>query len=473
MSKNQYPLELDGPRMRQLVELAMERITHHIETLPEQPAAVWEGGDELARSLAEPLPQEGSDFEELLELLFERVIPHSFNTASPGYVAFVPGGGLFHSAVADLISNATNRFVGVWAAAPGLAQLEANVVRWYCEMLGYGPGSGGLLTPGGSVANLTAITTARRERLGEDFLDGVVYVSEQTHHSVAKSAVLAGFRPGHVRRVACDDAFRLRFDDLERQIAEDRRAGLRPAILAATGGTTNSGAVDDLNAAADLAEREELWLHVDAAYGGFFVLTERGRQALAGIERADSITLDPHKGLFLPYGNGSLMVRDASALRRTHSASADYLPAMQEEDELVDFCEISPELSRDFRGLRAWLPLKMHGVDVFRQALDEKLDLAQYAATELATIPGIRIVAEPQLSLLVFALDRPGLSGEKIDRLNEELLDRINRRRRVFLTSARLDGRFVLRICVLSFRTHRDRMEMCMADVRDSVAELG
>ncbi len=467
-----HPLELSGTQMRDLVERTMERIVAHVESLPEQPAAVWEGGAELARSLAEPLPREGEDFEKLLELLFERAIPHSFNTASPGYLAYVPGGGLFHSALADLISDATNRYVGAWLAAPGLVQLEWNVVRWFCEMVGYGEGSGGLLTTGGSLANLIAITTARRERLGEDFLDGVVYVSDQTHHSVMKSAVLAGFRPSHVRQVASDEKLRLRMGELERQIAEDRRAGLRPAILAANGGTTNTGAVDDLGAVADVAEREGLWLHVDAAYGGFFTLTERGRKALAGIERADSITLDPHKGLFLPYGNGSLLVQDAGTLRRAHTVHADYMPAMQDDPELVDFCDVSPELSRDFRGLRVWLPFKMHGADAFRRALDEKLDLARWAASELAAIPGIRIVAEPQLSLLAFVLERPGLGGEELDRLNRELLERVNRRGRVYLTATRLDTRFVLRICVLSFRTHRERMEMCLEDVREAVAEL-
>jgi len=468
----EHPLELTGHEMRGLVDRAMERIAAYVESLPEQPAAVWEGGSELSRSLVEPLPEAGEDFEKLLGLLFERAIPHSFNTASPGYLAYVPGGGLLHSAVADLISDATNRYVGAWLAAPGLVQLEVNVVRWFCEMVGYGEGSGGLLTTGGSLANQTAITTARRERLGEDFLDGVVYVSDQTHHSVMKAAVLAGFRPGHVRPVRTDELLRLRFADLERQIAADRDAGLRPAILVANGGTTSSGAVDDLEAAADLAGREGLWLHVDAAYGGFFVLTQRGREVLAGIERADSVTLDPHKGLFLPYGTGSLLVKDAGTLRRAHTVHADYMPAMQHEAELVDFCEISPELSRDFRGLRVWLPFKMHGAGAFRQALDEKLDLARWAAAELAAVPGIRIVAEPQLSLLAFVLDRPGLGGEELDELNRELLDRVNRRGRVYLTATRLGGRFVLRICVLSFRTHQEHMEMCLEDVRKAVAEI-
>ena len=177
-------LELSGQTLRDLIGAATDRLLAHVASLPDQPAADTEGGPALARSLREPLPEDGRPFDELLDLLFDRVIPKSFNTAGPGYLAYIPGGGLPHSAVADLISGITNRYVGVFAAAPGLAALEANVVRWFCEMVGYPPGSGGVLTSGGSLSNFSAFVTARRERLPEDFLSGVVYASDQTHHSV-------------------------------------------------------------------------------------------------------------------------------------------------------------------------------------------------------------------------------------------------------------------------------------------------
>jgi len=190
-----------------------------------------------------------------------------------------------------------------------------------------------------------------------------------------------------------------------------------------------------------------------------------------GLERTDSITLDPHKGLFLPYGTGCLLVRDGAALKRAHHIVADYMPKLQDEPDLIDFSEISPELSRDFRGLRVWLPMKMHGVEVFRQALDEKLDLAEWAWRELETIDGIEIVAEPQLSILAFRLVRPGLDNHELNRLNQDLRDRINAKQHVFLTPTTLDGCYVIRICVLSFRTHRDRMRQCLEDIRLSVDE--
>jgi aromatic-L-amino-acid decarboxylase len=443
-----------------------------VGSLPQQSAADTEGAAELARSLVAPLPETGSPLQELLSTLFDRAVPKSFNTAGPGYLAYIPGGGIFASAVADLIADAVNRYVGVWLAAPGLVQLESNVVRWFCDLAGYPPAAGGLLTTGGSLANFSALIAARRERLPEDFLAGTLYVSTEAHHSLRKAALLAGFPAGSVRSVPVDDCYRMRVDALRADVRADRAQGRRPFMVVANAGSTNTGAVDDLSGLADLAASEDLWLHVDAAYGGFFLLTERGRAAMRGIERADSITLDPHKGLFLPYGNGSLLVRDAETLRRAHAVGAEYLPTLQQEPGLVDFCEISPELSRDFRGLRAWLPLQLHGASAFRRALDEKLDLTRWVTGELRRIPGIELVTEPQLSIAAFRLVRRGWDAPAIDTLNRELLARVNARRRVYLSGTTLACGFVLRICVLSFRTHLDRMEQAIEDLRAAVEEV-
>jgi aromatic-L-amino-acid decarboxylase len=465
-------LEPSPERMRELLRLATNRIVGHIDSLPGQPAQAAEGGAAFARSLREPLPEKGETYEALLDFLFEKVIPRSFNTAGPGYMAYIPGGGLFDSAVADLIATATNRYTGVFLAAPGLAQLEANVVRWFCDIVGYPEGAQGFLTTGGSLANLTAIVTARCERLPTDFLKGVIYTSDQAHHSVRRASRIAGFPPESVRVIPSDPSYRIETGRLREEIGRDRDRGLLPFLVVANGGTTNSGAVDDLAAIADLARAEGLWLHVDAAYGGFFLLTESGRSVLSGIERADSVTLDPHKGLFLPYGTGSLLVRDGGALKRTHAVQADYMPKLQEDADLVDFCEISPELSRDFRGLRVWLPVKMHGIAAFRSALDEKLALARHAASVLRTFEGVEILAPPQLSIVAFRLVRAGLGPEELDRLNERLLEGVNARKRVFLTGTKLHGRFAIRICVLSFRTHQDRLDEGLEAIRDVASTL-
>jgi aromatic-L-amino-acid decarboxylase len=439
--------------------------------LPEQPSADTEGGAALARSLAAPMPETGRPAEELLDLLFRKVVPKSFNTAGPGYLAYIPGGGLPQSAVADLIADAVNRYVGVFAAAPGLAQLETNVVRWFSDLAGYPPEARGILTSGGSLATFSALVAARRDRLPEDFMSGTLYVSDQTHHAIQKAALLAGFPPDRVREIPVDDLYRVRLDALARTVADDRASRMTPFLVVGNAGTTNTGAVDDLSGLADFCARERLWFHVDAAYGGFFLLTDEGRRRMRGIERSDSVILDPHKGLFLPYGTGALLVRDGEVLKRAHALSADYMPSMQDDADLVDFNLLSPELSRDFRGLRVWLPLSMHGAEPFRRNLEEKLTLARLAADELREIPGIEILAEPQLSILAFRLRRAGLDDEAVDRLNQDLLERINGKKRVYLTGTRLGGRFAIRICVLSFRTHRDRMDMALQDIQEAIRE--
>ncbi len=473
-----FPLEPDAAQMRALVDAALERLIPYIESLGEQPANGVEGAERVAAALAAPVAEAGRPLEEALATLFERAVPKSFNAPGPGYLAYIPGGGLFHSAVADLLADGINRYTGVWQAAPALVQLEVNVLRWLCAEVGYGPAARGFLTTGGSLANLSALVVARREKLPADFLRGTVYTSDQVHHSLQKAAMLAGLPAGNVRALPGDARFRLSPDAVAAAIAEDRARGLQPFLLVASAGTVNTGAVDPLPALADLAAREGLWLHVDGAYGGFFALTARGRAALAGIERADSVTLDPHKGMFLPYGTGCLLVRDGEALARAHGLHAAYLPARPPEQAGAegegwwDFSELSPELSRPFRGLRLWLPLQLCGARAFRDALDEKLDLARWAAAEVATIPDMRLVAPPELSLFAFRLEPPGASRAERDRRNRELLARVAARQRVLLTGTDLADGFVARICVLSFRTHREQLEMALADLRAAAAEL-
>jgi aromatic-L-amino-acid decarboxylase len=459
--------------MRRLVDQAMERIVAHLGSLPDQPAAGLADGARLARSVVEPVaPEAGAAVEDLFDLVFDRLAETSFTTPGPGFLAYIPGGGLFHSAVADLVADTLNRYVTVFAAAPGLVQLEINVINWFKRMVGLPPEAGGFLTSGGSLANFSAVVTARRERLPPDFLNGTLYVSNQSHHSIGKAAALAGFPRENLREIAVDERFRIRVDALEEAIGEDLARDKKPFLVVGSAGTTNTGAVDDLAELARVASEHRLWFHVDAAYGGFFVLTERGARALAGLQLADSITLDPHKGLFLPYGTGCLLVRDGSALKRAHQLRGEYMLPPEESPDLVDFCDISPELSRDFRGLRVWLPIKIAGLQAFRTELDEKIDLARWAVDELREIPGIEIVAEPELSLLAFRLRPEGVFGEQLDRLNRELMERINNRHRIFLTGTVVHLGFVLRICVLSFRTHRERMEQGLEDIRAAVAEL-
>ncbi len=467
-----WPLEPDEAEIRALIDATVARVVPHVMSFAEQPASNTEGATEFARTLDEPLPLEGTPFDELLDLLFDEAIPRSLNTASPGYFAYVNGNAVFESALASFINDSVNRYMGVFAAGPVMAKIEANVVEWFAQIIGYPPEAGGFLTSGGSLANFSALVTARRERLPAHFLNGVIYTSDQVHHSVLKAALVAGFPAESVRSLPTDERYRMRPDTLRRAVRADRDAGRTPFLVAASAGTTNSGAVDPLDELADLCEAERLWLHVDASYGGFFALTERGRQVLQGLGRADSVVLDPHKSLFVPYGVGSLLVRDGEALRRAHSASADYLPPLQAEPDLVDFCEISPELSREFRGLKVWLPLKRHGIAPYRDALQEKFELTDWITARLREIDDVEIVAEPQLTILAWRLKVPGLSDQELDALNQRLMARINSRKRVYLSGTRLDARFVIRICVLPLRAHADRLRMALEDIRAAIGEV-
>jgi aromatic-L-amino-acid decarboxylase len=400
------------------------------------------------------------------------VIPRSFTASSPGYLAFIPAGGLFPAALADLIADGVNRFTGVWMAAPALVQLEANTLDWLRDWMQFPAGTRGLFTTGGSMANFNAIICARERHLGADIRSGVLYTSTQAHHSIAKSAKLAGIMPDRVRTVEVDDAFRMRIDALSAGVAADRQRGLKPFAVVSSAGTTNTGAVDPLDAIADLCAREGLWHHVDGAYGAFFHACDELRPLLVGLPRADSLTLDPHKGLFLPYGTGALLVRDGAALRAAHAATAGYLPAMPNADEFYDPSQHGPDLSRGFPGLRVWLSIKLYGAERIKAAIAEKRKLALAAAERIARLPGINMVAPPQLSLFAFHLRWPGATQPEEDQATRALLERVNARQRVMLTGCTAGGRFLARVCVLSFRTRQVHMDMCVEDVAQEAATI-
>jgi aromatic-L-amino-acid decarboxylase len=397
-------------------------------------------------------------------------VGRSFTTPGPGYLAFIPGGGLFTSALADFISAATNRFTGVWQAAPVLVQLEADVLRWFTRWMGMPDGTRGLLTSGGSMANFGAIVAAREQKLGEALRDGVLYTSSQAHVCVVKSARLAGILPDRVRVVPVDGRFRMDVDALTASIDADVAAGLRPFLVVSSAGTTNTGAVDPLDAVAELCRERNLWHHVDGAYGAFFHMCPELHELLPGLSRADSIALDPHKALFLPYGTGALLVRDGEALRTAHEATAGYLPSPPDADAFYDPMQYGPELSRPFRGLRVWLPVQLHGAGCFREALVEKRQLAVSAAQRVAGVPGVVMTAPPQLSLFAFHLSWPGSDLQAENEATAEMLEAVVLRQRVMITGCTVDGRYLARVCVMSFRTHADRVDDCVQGIEAEAA---
>lgn len=479
-------LEPDAATRSVWMQAVAEHVLELLRTIPQRPAAgrVGVAGHALAQRHRAPIGEAPIDggIERALELIAGSM-DAGLETAGPGYLAYVPGGGLYAAGLANLLADVGNRFTGYAMAAPGWVRLEQDVLDWLLREFGYDQASArGLLTTGSSLANFTALVTARHHHFGDhgDYSRALVYTSTQAHHSIAKALRMAGIPAANLRTVAVDGLFRLDVADLRRQLEADRHRGLRPFCVIAAAGTTNTGAIDPLPELAALCRREDLWLHVDGAYGGAFMLTASGRSRLRGLSEADSLCFDPHKGLFLPYGTGCLLVRDGSRLAAAHMGEADYLRDFTSDSSTPSPAHLGPELSRPFRGLRLWLPLMLHGAKAFRDALEEKLALAQLCADGLdrriAAGKPIEMVARPQLSTVAFRLRRGAdESLELWNARNVALLERINSRNRAYLSSTLLpaaDGPAVtLRVCVMSFRTHREHIDALLDDLDFALAD--
>ena len=444
------PFDPDPQQAGRLIEQAMGLLDGHLTGLAHRPA----GGHEDPRGLVDQLrvqrPGPASSAEEAFAVLAE-VVAAGRESTSGGELAYIPGSGLFSAAVAELVAAGLNRYTGLPGIAPAAVALEAGVLDWLCELFELPDTAQGVLLSGGSIANLSALVAAR-ERLdasggaGRATTHGRVYVGAQAHASVRKAARIAGLAPAQVRVCPSSDGLRLDVEAVRLAIKEDLAQGYEPMAIVGAAGTTNAGAIDPLADLADLAVEFDTWLHVDAAYGGFFQLTDRGRARLAGIERADSITLDPHKLLFLPFGTGALLVRDRTDLQRAFAEDADYLRDLGGDDELPDFGQLTPELTRAWRGLRLWLPLQLHGLAAFRDALDHKLDLAEAAWRRLDAHPQVTTFGRPDLSIVAFRV-----AGD--DAAQDAVLDRVNRHGSVRLSSTMIDRAVALRLAVLSHRT--------------------
>lgn len=450
------PLEPDRAALDTLGQASLRFIADYLDRLPDEPVNNPADARAVVGELLAPPPEQPGDLDALLRRL-DHAAAYGLNPASGGYLAYFPANGLPSSALAEAIAQILNRFTGFAALAPGLIAMEHSVIRWFADLFGLPAQAGGLVVSGGSLATLPAVVAARD---AHDARDGVIYVGEYAHYCVAKSAHLAGFRAEQVRVVPSSPDQRMDAAEAARLIAADRAAGRRPFLLVATAGATSTGLVDPLGALAEVARREDLWFHVDGAYGAPFQLTSRGRSLLAGIEQADSIVLDPHKSLFLPYGTGIVLVRDESTLRAAHTAGGDYLQDIEDGLGLPDYANLGPELTREWRGLRLWLPLHLHGVAAFRDALDEKLDLARWTYEQLAAEPRLELPWRPDLTVLEFRLRGRDASA------NERLLQRINASQRVFVSSTRIGGQYTLRMCPQGLRTHAAHVRTAVELIR-------
>jgi glutamate/tyrosine decarboxylase-like PLP-dependent enzyme len=412
--------------------------------------------------LARPFSEQPEPLPDILELIDSAVIPEGINAASGGHLGYIPGGGIYPAALGDYLADVTNRYSGVAFASPGSARIEQQLVRWMSELVGYPGNAGGDLTSGGSIANLAAIIAAR-ETMGiraRDIETSCIYLTEDAHHCIDKSLRAAGLKDCILRRVPMDRLFRLDTGSLRTMLAKDLAAGLRPWLLIGSAGTTDTGAIDPIEEMADIAEEYGLWLHVDAAYGGFFLLCEEGRQVLKGLSRSHSIVLDPHKGMFLPYGSGAVLVRDVEWLARSQSYQADYMQDAAKGSVSYSPADLSLELSRPFRGLRFWLPLKLFGIAPFRSALSEKIWLARYFHEQLSVTPGWEVGPYPALSVVTFRY----LPGDgNADDFNRQLAERVHADGKVFISTTLINGNFALRLAVLHFRTHLSHIDYLLA----------
>jgi glutamate/tyrosine decarboxylase-like PLP-dependent enzyme len=428
-------------------------------------------GEEIKDKISIPVPETGVEMRSIIDVLENEYIPPGLNVASGRHFGYIPGGGIHSAAIADYLAAVTNRYAGVFASSPGAVVLEANMVRWLCAIIGYGEGSGGYLSSGGSIANMTAVVAARDNSgcRAEAYHKMVVYLSSQTHHCVDRALNIAGMGECVRRDIPLDDHYRMRPDELRKAIQQDREKGLIPWMVVASAGSTDTGAVDPLDKLSEICSEHNLWYHVDAAYGGFFILTDEGQQILSGIEKSDSAVLDPHKGMFLPYGTGALLVKDVEKLAASHRYEASYMKDTKTEGDFYSPADISPELSKHFRALRMWLPLQLHGVSTFRDALQEKLQLADYLWSKFEAMDEIEVSPKPQLSIFMF---RWTPAAENLNELNRELHKKMVADGRVFLSTTEISGEFYFRVAVLSVRTHVEEADELLKTVKRLIKEL-
>ena len=464
------PLEPDEEQRRVLLQAVSSYAHSFIENINNLP--VFAAAEEESKKLfASPISDTPIGIDDALQL-FDRCVVHpGVKPGSPGYLAYIPGGGLYASALGDFLAAITNKYAGVYFVAPGAARMGKMLLRWIAGFIGYPETAAGDITSGGSIAMLSAIVAAREAFAlkAAEIPQAVIYLTEQTHHSATKAILIAGLQECNKRFISLDDRYRMQTGQLKASILQDKKQGLKPFLIIATAGTTDTGAVDPLPAIADIAEEHGLWLHTDGAYGGAFALCEEGRKALPGLHRCDSLVIDPHKGLFLPFGAGAVLVRDGSKLRQAFFDDAHYLQDgkfLASSDEFSP-ADLSPELSRHFRSLRLWLPLKLIGVAPFRAALSEKILLARYFYEKMKSVPGFELGPYPDLSIVIFRyIPKHGDANE----FNEKLIQAVQQDGRIFLSSTTLNGKFTLRLAVLGFRTHLDTIGLAIKILRKKAA---
>ena len=464
-------IEPDAGRRRELLGAVNDYLEDFLETLPQRPAYA-STGDMGAGLYASPIAEEGMEIGEILRIYKENVDNQGLISVSGKFLGYISPSSMYYSALGDYMAAVMDEYVGDFASSPGGVRMEYQLLNWMAELVGYAPDKAkGILASGGSMATLSCVVTAREARglNAEDYARAVVYHTRFTHHCVAKSLHIAGLSGCVMREAPTDSRYRMDPDALQQLVSADRAAGLSPWLLVASAGTTDLGNVDELDRLGAVARAQQLWFHVDAAYGGFFILSDLVRERFRGIELSDSVVMNPHKCLQTPFGLGAALVRNGEQLYQAHYYTADYMQDRACHRQEVSPADVSPELTRHFRALRLWLPLKLTGVAPFRAMLSEKLLLTRYAYQRLRTLPGFEVGPEPELSIFVFRY--VDIQGD-VNEFNRKLVERLRRDGTIFLTSTLIDSVYMLRLVVLSYRTHKDTIDLAIDVLQREAARL-
>lgn len=462
--------------MQRLGRRVADVVAEHLATLRSQPVITGDLPLPIRRRLAAAAPEEGTEFETLLQTLRSDVLAYTAREPHPGFMGYVPSCPTFPAVLGDWLATGYNVFAGVWSIAEGPNALELAVLNWFRDWIGMPAGASGLLTSGGSGATLTAIVAARHAVVGDDasrLPRLTLYTSDQAHSAVLRAAWIAGVPRGQVRVLPSDADFRLRPADVRAAMDADRAAGFLPVAVVGSAGTTNTGAVDPLDELADLCAEQGVWLHVDAAYGGFAALTQPGRELLRGLGRCDSVALDPHKWLYVPFECGCLLARDPSRLRDAYQIMPDYLLDVAPGEEQVNFADYGEQLTRQAKALKIWLSVRYFGLAALRAEVERGVMLAEHIERLAREETVLEVLAPAQLGVVCFRVRPPGMDDPAaLDELNERVNVAVNATGRHLISSTRLRGTFSLRACVLGFRTTRDDVEEVVRAVLAAAAEL-
>ena len=460
-------LTLPAEAMRQLADAATKNLLARLQNLRDD--VPWRGASraELEPLLREPAPEIGQDPLKVLERAVNDVLPVAGRVDHPRFFAFVPSAPTWPGVIADFLAAGFNTFQGTWLGAGAPSQVELVVIDWIREWIGYPSSAGGLFTSGGSAAILDALVAAR-EKAGAPERPAI-FLSDQTHSAVERAARIIGVRREGIVVVPSNSEFRLPLPALAVAVRQARASGLTPIVICANAGTTNTGAIDQLPAIADFCAAEALWLHVDGAYGGFAVLCESGKALLAGIERADSISLDAHKWLYQPFEAGCVMVKDVADLVRAFSVNPDYLQDTKLGLEHVNFADRGYQLTRSFRALKVWMSIQTFGLARFRASIARTIQYASDAGRLVAEMESLELLGPPSLGVLCFRYRPQGANWTpaRIDSLNEAIQARVIQSGTAMISSTRLRGTYSLRLCIMSHQTTWDDVKETIGRIED------